>query len=149
MAELADAPDLGSGGRPCRFKSCYPQYQKMLKSTGIPYIYWDSRCFLFFSPSFQTVFPGPFLCQQKFPAYFLPMMQKLLQTGGMIMAKAGMKRPSPYDALRFFAFPYRQPKPIPLLMFRHEKERPGTLFLESLLYSPQNIGFIHLLRRQR
>ncbi len=25
MAELADAPDLGSGGRPCRFKSCYPQ----------------------------------------------------------------------------------------------------------------------------
>ena len=27
MAELADAPDLGSGGQPCRFKSCYP-YQK-------------------------------------------------------------------------------------------------------------------------
>ena len=26
MAELADAPDLGSGGRPCRFKSCYPHY---------------------------------------------------------------------------------------------------------------------------
>ena len=25
MAEVADAPDLGSGGRPCRFKSCYPQ----------------------------------------------------------------------------------------------------------------------------
>ena len=24
MAELADAPDLGSGGRPCRFESCYP-----------------------------------------------------------------------------------------------------------------------------
>ena len=24
MAEVADAPDLGSGGRPCRFKSCYP-----------------------------------------------------------------------------------------------------------------------------
>ena len=24
MAELADAPDLGSGGFPCRFKSCYP-----------------------------------------------------------------------------------------------------------------------------
>ena len=24
MAELADAPDLGSGGRPCRFKSCCP-----------------------------------------------------------------------------------------------------------------------------
>ena len=26
MAELADAPDLGSGGRPCRFDSCYPQH---------------------------------------------------------------------------------------------------------------------------
>ena len=22
VAELADAPDLGSGGQPCRFKSC-------------------------------------------------------------------------------------------------------------------------------
>ena len=27
MAELADAPDLGSGPRGCRFKSCYPQLQ--------------------------------------------------------------------------------------------------------------------------
>lgn len=54
--------------------------------------------FLFSCPPFQTAFPGPFLCQQKFPAYFLPMIQKLLQTGGMIMAKAGMRRPSPYDA---------------------------------------------------
>ena len=25
MAELADALDLGSSGRPCRFKSCHPQ----------------------------------------------------------------------------------------------------------------------------
>ena len=24
MVELADTPDLGSGGQPCRFKSCYP-----------------------------------------------------------------------------------------------------------------------------
>ena len=24
MAELADAPDLGSGGQLCRFESCYP-----------------------------------------------------------------------------------------------------------------------------
>ena len=24
MAELADALDLGSSGRPCRFESCYP-----------------------------------------------------------------------------------------------------------------------------
>ena len=29
MAELADAPDLGSGGRPCRFDSCYPHFQKI------------------------------------------------------------------------------------------------------------------------
>jgi hypothetical protein len=27
MAELADAPDLGSGGQPCRFKSCYPHFR--------------------------------------------------------------------------------------------------------------------------
>ena len=36
MAELADAPDLGSGGRPCRFDSCYPH--------KVP----DSGTFLFF-----------------------------------------------------------------------------------------------------
>jgi|LSQX01.2.fsa_nt_gb hypothetical protein len=24
MAELVDAPVLGTGGNPCRFKSCYP-----------------------------------------------------------------------------------------------------------------------------
>ena len=29
MAELADAPDLGSGGRPCRFKSCYPHKNRV------------------------------------------------------------------------------------------------------------------------
>ena len=28
VAELADAPDLGSGGHPCRFKSCHPHQQK-------------------------------------------------------------------------------------------------------------------------
>ena len=28
VAELADALDLGSSGRPCRFDSCYPQYIK-------------------------------------------------------------------------------------------------------------------------
>ena len=28
VAELADALDLGSSGRPCRFKSCHPQRQK-------------------------------------------------------------------------------------------------------------------------
>ena len=26
VAELADAPDLGSGGFPCRFKSCHPYH---------------------------------------------------------------------------------------------------------------------------
>ncbi len=31
MAELADAPDLGSGGRPCRFKSCYPHKIRVLR----------------------------------------------------------------------------------------------------------------------
>ena len=29
MVELADTPDLGSGGRPCRFESCYPHFQKI------------------------------------------------------------------------------------------------------------------------
>gem|GEM_PF-5336714 len=28
MAESADAPDLGSGGRPCRFDPCYPHHAK-------------------------------------------------------------------------------------------------------------------------
>ena len=32
MAELADALDLGSSGRPCRFKSCYPQAKSPEKS---------------------------------------------------------------------------------------------------------------------
>ncbi len=29
MAELADALDLGSSGRPCRFKSCYPHWKRL------------------------------------------------------------------------------------------------------------------------
>lgn len=28
MAELADAPDLGSGGQPCRFDSCHPHNKR-------------------------------------------------------------------------------------------------------------------------
>ena len=32
MAELADALDLGSSGRPCRFDSCYPHKEAI--STG-------------------------------------------------------------------------------------------------------------------
>ena len=34
MAELADAPDLGSGGRPCRFKSCYPHKIRAFEIRG-------------------------------------------------------------------------------------------------------------------
>ena len=32
MAELADAPDLGSGGRPCRFDSCYPHEKCLIQA---------------------------------------------------------------------------------------------------------------------
>ena len=32
VAELADAPDLGSGGRPCRFDSCQPHEREMVGS---------------------------------------------------------------------------------------------------------------------
>ena len=28
MVELADTPDLGSGAKACRFKSCYPHHFK-------------------------------------------------------------------------------------------------------------------------
>ena len=41
VAELADAPDLGSGGRPCRFDSCHPH--KMDKSS-------DLSIFIFANP---------------------------------------------------------------------------------------------------
>ena len=34
MAELADAPDLGSGGQPCRFDPCYPHHKKRLRFAG-------------------------------------------------------------------------------------------------------------------
>ena len=43
MAELADAPDLGSGGRPCRFKSCYPHKGRVFK---VFRILWK-LCFLY------------------------------------------------------------------------------------------------------
>ena len=36
MAELADAPDLGSGGQPCRFESCYPHVAKAAVIQGSP-----------------------------------------------------------------------------------------------------------------
>ena len=39
MAELADALDLGSSGRPCRFESCCPHSEKALVFTGrMPYL---------------------------------------------------------------------------------------------------------------
>ena len=40
MVELADTPDLGSGARACRFKSCYPQSRKSLgdKSSRLFYL---------------------------------------------------------------------------------------------------------------
>ncbi|GEM_PF-3034206 len=44
MAELADALDLGSSGRPCRFKSCYPHKQGLSRHLGCL----GSPCFLRF-----------------------------------------------------------------------------------------------------
>ena len=35
MAELADALDLGSSGRPCRFKSCYPHKIERVTSLDV------------------------------------------------------------------------------------------------------------------
>ena len=35
MAELADALDLGSSGRPCRFDSCYPQHKALSYWKGL------------------------------------------------------------------------------------------------------------------
>ena len=35
MAELADALDLGSSGRPCRFESCYPHAPRPSGSDGL------------------------------------------------------------------------------------------------------------------
>ena len=47
MAELADAPDLGSGGRPCRFESCYPHGLKVMETlintkVSITFCYWSN-----------------------------------------------------------------------------------------------------------
>ena len=35
MAELADALDLGSSGRPCRFDSCYPHSRESLGDASL------------------------------------------------------------------------------------------------------------------
>ncbi len=44
MAELADAPDLGSGGRPCRFKSCHPHFISFIKTRGL--FFYEQKSFL-------------------------------------------------------------------------------------------------------
>ena len=45
MAELADAPDLGSGGRPCRFKSCYPHFETTIleKSKDVVLLVYEKK----------------------------------------------------------------------------------------------------------
>ena len=41
VAELADALDLGSSGRPCRFDSCHPQFSSdSLNSQGVATFYY-------------------------------------------------------------------------------------------------------------
>ncbi len=50
MAELADALDLGSSGRPCRFKSCCPYYLKIVGSvvfTAFPAFFILQNVFFF------------------------------------------------------------------------------------------------------
>ena len=36
MAELADAPDLGSGSKECRFDPCYPHQTEGRSAVGVP-----------------------------------------------------------------------------------------------------------------
>ena len=40
VAELADAPDLGSGGYPCRFKSCHPHQIKRICPCGMSFLFY-------------------------------------------------------------------------------------------------------------
>ena len=47
VAELADAPDLGSGGQPCRFKSCRPHHVIHLLQSE-PLRLDSNRCFSIF-----------------------------------------------------------------------------------------------------
>ena len=44
VVELADTPDLGSGGRPCRFKSCHPYQQKATNLVSARFV---AFCFIF------------------------------------------------------------------------------------------------------
>ena len=43
MAELADALDLGSSGRPCRFDSCYPQVNESLGDASLRLFFLGKR----------------------------------------------------------------------------------------------------------
>ena len=44
MAELADALDLGSSGRPCRFDSCHPQQEtRVLKKSKVASLLFNCR----------------------------------------------------------------------------------------------------------
>ena len=40
MAELADAPDLGSGSEECRFKSCYPHQNRGVRPKRRAPLFW-------------------------------------------------------------------------------------------------------------
>ena len=62
MAELADAPDLGSGGRPCRFKSCHPQAENMVFVRNVI----EEFSFITFFVFRKTgLFTGKALCYRK------------------------------------------------------------------------------------
>ncbi len=56
VAELADALDLGSSGRPCRFNSCHPQAIKRLRRDA-PQSFYVAR-------HMRKRFDGPFLSPQ-------------------------------------------------------------------------------------
>ncbi len=57
---MADAPDLGSGGRPCRFKSCYPQVFGMLSM-------WRKRAGSFVKSRFSVFFLCAAPCRGSMP----------------------------------------------------------------------------------
>lgn len=42
MVELADTPDLGSGGQPCRFESCCPHHTMNLSCPSAREVFNDT-----------------------------------------------------------------------------------------------------------
>ena len=58
VAELADAPDLGSGGSPCRFKSCRPHQKRMLvaRRSSIFFLFGAGSMTLMFAPQTKSCF---------------------------------------------------------------------------------------------